>query len=763
MKRTLYLIAILAMSTIQAIASPVTVSQARQIGLSFIQSNAQSKSRANELTLAYTQLTKNDVPALYVFNHDGGFVIVAADDVANPILAWSDEGSIDVSDMPDGLSYYLGFYARQISFAIEKNLAPESDVMLQWEQLRNGKGIESLKNENVVPPLLSTNWNQDYPYNYYCPTASGGPGGKCYAGCVATSMSQVMRYWSWPETGNGQHSYSTSSYGGTLSANFGETTYNWTNMPNTISNNSPQAIALLMYHCGIAVNMNYSPNGSGAHTEEVPSAITKYFRYGSCANIKSRDNYPKTVWEDMLISSFDRGLPMVYSGSDVNANAGHAFNCDGYDAQRRFHFNWGWSGAGNGYFAIDALNLPYYLGGDQFNTGQRAVFDMMPDYVYNSIVPAIDPLEINVANAMTKTSTLSWTNPSVSVSGVNLQAIERIILKRNGTIIQTFNNVQPGAEMVYEDQVPEHGFYEYTIYGINNNVNGEPFTKGVVYGPNCTWKMVCTTSNFQGWNEGSVQVIGRNGTTIKRVTMTSSTPVSERFQLPEGDYSLVWDAPSSTVNNLTISLKNSANQQVYSFSGSSNQLNGTLFSGNNDCDGCQPPTNLNGRYQWSDNGFGTLLTWDYEDEPQSFKVYRSVNGIEYEEIATVDKTLHEYFDMVEAGEYYYQLRAYRSYCESTPAWASDNLDYVHLQVTSVSEIEEGRLSVYPNPANHMLSIEAEEMEQVIIRNTLGQVVLNRPCADRGIVVNTSAFSPGIYTVSVKTPKGLLTNRFSVIH
>ena len=245
--------------------------------------------------------------------------------------------------------------------------------------------------------------------------------------------------------------------------------------------------------------------------------------------------------------------------------------------------------------------------------------------------------------------------------------------------------------------------------------------------------------------------------------MNSSTPISQQVAMPEGNVTFTWVAPNSVVNNLTISIKNSSNGSVYTFTGSSNQVPSTLYTGENDCAGCQPPTNLAGEYQWTNQGFGTMLTWSYDEDPQSFKVYRSEDGVNYEVVATVDKTLREYFDIVDAGDYYYQVTAFRSYCESTPAWADDETDYVHMEVTSVSENGEAGLSVYPNPANALMSVEAEGLQQVTICNVMGQVVKTQRCNEDGIVINTADIASGIYTISVKTNQGTMTKRFSVIH
>ena len=317
--------------------------------------------------------------------------------------------------------------------------------------------------------------------------------------------------------------------------------------------------------------------------------------------------------------------------------------------------------------------------------------------------------------------------------------------------------------MHFEDNVPNYDCYTYRLYFMSNGAKGRSAEIKYQYGPTCTWKVIGQTTNFQGWNGGKIQVKNSFGTVLEEITMTSSTPISQQIAMPEGEVTFSWVTPNSTVNSLTINIKNSSNGSVYSFTGNSNQIPSMLYTGDNDCAGCLPPTNFRGEYQWTNEGFGTMLSWVYDDDPQSFKVYRSEDGVNYQSIATVDKTLREYFDVVDAGNYYYKVTAFRSYCESTPAWADDETDYVHVEVTSVNENSEEGLSVYPNPANTLMSVEAEGLQQVSICNVMGQVVKIQHCADDGVVVNTSDLASGIYTINVKTDKGSMTKRFAIIH
>lgn len=757
MRKTLFLMMTLALFVGQLIASPVDVDYARQLGMKYVQSH--SARQVAELTLAYTEMTESGNPAVYVFNFDGGFVLVSADDVARPILSFSDAESVDPNNMPDGFAYYLRFYARQIAYAQENNFEPEMEVASEWMHVaKDGFENDNRSTRGDVAPLLTTLWNQDSPYNAYCPTGHGGPGGHAYAGCVATAMSMVMKYWNWPIQGNGEHSYTPEGYP-MQTVDFGATTYDWANMPNSCNNSNYQAVATLMYHCGVSVDMMYGGGSSGAYSQDVPPAIANYFRYTEHATRMDRDLYSKYDWEEMLIASLEEGFPLYYSGSDESG--GHAFACCGYrEIDRKFYFNWGWSGSLNNYYAIDALNTGW---NGSFNQGQAAIFDYIPDYIYDGLIPAVADLEVEAVNAQSKMGMISWTNPTTSLDGSTLENIDRVVLLRNGQQIFTQNNLTPGEVMHYVDEVADYDCYTYSLYFMSNDTKGRIAKVAYQYGPTCTWKVVGQTTNFQGWNGGKIQVKNAFNTVIEEITMTSATPISQQVRMPEGNVTFSWVAPNTAVQSLTINIKNSNNSSVYTFTGNSNQVPATLYEGDNDCGGCLPPTNFNGAYQWTNEGFGTLLTWDYEGEPQSFKVYRSENGSDYYEIATVDKTLHEFFDIIDAGHYMYKVTAYRSYCESTPAWAADGEDFVDVEVTSVYENGDEGYRVYPNPANALMSVEAEGLEQVTICNAMGQVVMMQHCSEEGVVISTSSLASGVYTISIKASNGTVTKRFAVMH
>ena len=186
-----------------------------------------------------------------------------------------------------------------------------------------------------------------------------------------------MKYWEYPSQGIGFHSYNEDDYG-TLSANFASTTYNWAAMPNNVTS-SNNAVATLMYHCGVSVDMNYGVGGSSAQTLDVANALINYFGYSPQIEGLYKTNYSNVQWINLLKTDLDNNRPIQYAGS--GNGGGHSFVCDGYDNNDWFHFNWGWGGSSDGYFDLDYLNpgsLGTGGGTGGFNTNQRAIIGIQP-------------------------------------------------------------------------------------------------------------------------------------------------------------------------------------------------------------------------------------------------------------------------------------------------------------------------------------------------------------------------------------------------
>lgn len=329
---------------------------------------AYSQGILQPVSKAYPQ---NDalLPSLYVLiNNDNTYTVVAAEDNSLPVLAYSTDAAIDIKNLPPAFVYWLDVYQAQIQ-EIQAKKVNLTENRAMWASLLDGSYRSDAKLNRSVTPLVSTMWNQDWPYNALCPEDAAGPGGRVYAGCVATAMGMVMKYWNHPQTGTGNHTYYASGYG-YQSANFGNTTYLWDDMGDTAGTNY-MPVATLLYHCGVAVNMDYAPDGSGAQSTAAASAMVNYFGYPN-AQYKSRDDYNATSWNALMKAQIDNGSPMYYSGS--GSGGGHAFVLDGYSTADYYHFNFGWSGSGNGYFYTNNINP----GGSDFNSWQGAIINTIP-------------------------------------------------------------------------------------------------------------------------------------------------------------------------------------------------------------------------------------------------------------------------------------------------------------------------------------------------------------------------------------------------
>ncbi len=311
------------------------------------------------------QLVHSRTNRFYIYNiGDQGFVIISGCKSVQPVLAYSTDNVFGPYEaVPDNLKWWLQQYDRQAEYAAVHPEVETETTRTLWKQLED-KSFH-IGNSRGVSELCKTEWNQDCFYNEYCPEDYYGPCNRVYAGCVACAMAQIMKYHNHPAQGFGSHTYTAGKYGN-LTADFGHTTYKWIEMPNSIYN-SNDAIATLMYHCGVSVNMSYSPSGSGAYSHNVETALRSYFGYCG-ALYKERRNMSDEAWIQMLKDELLASRPVYYSGN--NESGGHAFVCDGFDDNNKFHFNFGWSGMGNGYYTLDDIY--------SYNQMQMAVVNITP-------------------------------------------------------------------------------------------------------------------------------------------------------------------------------------------------------------------------------------------------------------------------------------------------------------------------------------------------------------------------------------------------
>ena len=356
-------------------ANPVDFNTVKEVGLKFVNANVKTPIRdIGDLQLVTTYNMSRGDAAFHIFNIPNGFVIVAADDCATPILGYSEEGQFDVENIPIQLQSYLQGFVEQIEYGVENHMEADERIARQWILVKRTGRLNESRDGEVVEPLVTALWSQRCYYNNMCPEDPDGPCGHVLTGCVATAMGLILHYWGYPVQGTGSHTYTPEPYPTTQypeqSVNFGETTYDWSNMPNQLTDTSTQAeidaVSTLLWHCGVAVEMNYSPYGSGM--EGHFTALMDYFDYSDDMHWEARQD--DESWMSLLKADLDLGRPIFYTGYRW-ATSGHAFVCDGYDVNDRFHFNWGW-GHSNGYFALDATMSFVYNNDAIFNIHPNA-------------------------------------------------------------------------------------------------------------------------------------------------------------------------------------------------------------------------------------------------------------------------------------------------------------------------------------------------------------------------------------------------------
>ncbi|MDR1780409.1 MAG: thiol protease/hemagglutinin PrtT [Tannerella sp.] len=312
----------------------------------------------------------------YVFNlgNEQGFIIISGDDRASDILGYSDAGSFDIDAIPQNFRNWLGYYQTAIEMLEDMPETRSQSVELQSDEADFPDKIE--------PLLGKIAWGQREPFNALCPIIPGTDT-RTIAGCVATAMAQIMKYYEWPQKGKGSKSYITEKHRIKLNVDFSQTTYDWANMLDTYTGNENEAqknaVATLTYHCGVAAEMNYSYE-SGALQQTAARGMKDYFSYSNAMMLYDRTFYTSAEWYAMMKSELSAARPLFYVGGS-DKNTAHAFLCDGYDSNGLFHINWGWLGSSDGYFNISIVepsNMAGYNGAQNMIAGIYPAKGTMP-------------------------------------------------------------------------------------------------------------------------------------------------------------------------------------------------------------------------------------------------------------------------------------------------------------------------------------------------------------------------------------------------
>lgn len=340
-------------------------------------------------------------PEYYVFNNpEGGWAVIAAYDCVMPVIAYSDQGSFSVSDMPDNVSWWMEGVAKTITDIRDSGMEVPASVRNAWSSLSSLSAPQTTEKK----VMETAQWYQGEPYNNYCPVVNG-ENQRSKTGCVATAMAIICRYNRWPAHGKGViGGYTTESYKTyippySIDAHY----YDWDSMPLTDGGKresgwtvrNKDEVAQLMHDCGVMVGMDYTFQiGSAAYNNDVADAFRTNLSYSDAAALIKRSAYSLDEWFRIIKGEIDAQRVVFYCGA--GSDGGHAFVCDGYDTDgTKLHFNWGWGGIYNGfYYPLPELTLP---NGWSFPEYQNAIIGLVADTatVEYAIKPRLACIELN--------------------------------------------------------------------------------------------------------------------------------------------------------------------------------------------------------------------------------------------------------------------------------------------------------------------------------------------------------------------------------
>lgn len=352
----------------------------KQVAGSFTNQHARNASQFEPMVVYSHPMPERKGDAFYVVSiGENGFVIVAADDVAHPVLGYNFDHPWAFNEtLPSQIAFFFDDLAAQIAAATEQE--PDPEITMEWSRLMMGEHRPSASSQrDEVNPLLTTTWSQGIYYNGLCPMTGNT---HALTGCVATAMAQIVNYYQFPSHGYHTHNYESEN-NGVLSVDFSNEYFDYDLMPVSLNESSTQeelhAVAQLMYDCGVAVDMQYGSDLSWSLNGEVRSAMVNFFGYDPGMCYVEKMAFPYADWDDLLRIDLRAGCPIYYGGASTSV--GHAFVCDGFDADGFFHFNFGWGGNCDGWYLTSAINTE----GGSFNSQQIAFIGIAPDGHSNTI------------------------------------------------------------------------------------------------------------------------------------------------------------------------------------------------------------------------------------------------------------------------------------------------------------------------------------------------------------------------------------------
>ena len=762
----------------QIFAATVAVTQAQQIALNFYKVKGQATGSHTQ-PAAHLVYTKTDITGkalFYVFdmNPAVGFVIIAADDNVIPVLGYSFESRFRSDFSKTGLSNWMGKTAANIQLALQNHALADSRITRQWASLSMGQNIATEKN-TIVNPLCITTWDQEYggtpppfTYNLLCPWNSTDHQ-RCLTGCVATAQAQIMKYWNYPATGKGSFTYvddtlnGYSNNYGTLTSNFAAHTYHWPLMPPILTGSEPlaqdSAVDVLMYDCCVSVGMDFGDDNQGGSGAEglldievqygdsacSQYALVNYFSYNA-DTIKGiqEANFNAATWTAAIERDLNMGRPILYEGDDAT-QGGHAWVCDGYDANNLLHMNWGWSGFDNGYFAINNLTTS-----GNFNPVQNdaALIGILPKYPR---APLTD-FGASITNSCTgnvQFRDFSQAHPTAwswNFGDGNTSTLQNPFhtYTANGTYTVTLTASNPSGS------TPK----TVTNY-ITVNMPAAPTVSNVSANSPQSFSLTANTSNTVGWFDSNGNLLSNSNPFVTPVLNSTTTYyVEDSIVSPSthvgaasktigsgsyatDPYALQFNVLSPCViQSVYVYAQNAANRTIQVIDSAGNVIaQSTVHC---PAGGSRITVNLNlnpgGPYYMQVNDTLGL----YSNSAGGVYPYTDSLGL-------IKITGNTSFD----ASYYY----FYDWVVKAPDCVSPRVAVTANIVTGISNVTEAMtFSMFPNPANSEVVLQTTETGSDItwsIKNILGQTMVSKTADVTQTHINVATLASGVYLVELR--------------
>lgn len=316
----------------------------------------------------------NEYPTLYFFRKGQQGIIAPADDTIRPILADCDTLDLTI-DLPPSLIDLLGEYDRQITLYQNSGI----DIGIGDEMFGDS-------DRHSISPLLKTVWAQGSPYNDHLVFE----GKKSIVGCVALSMAQILYYWGvvgkdgkkYHRGCIGTDAYTTATNKYKVGALPPITRFDYDHLTQKTPSSaaSIKSVAELVKYCGYAIQSNYTPSLTTASNSKARDILRTHFRLGNPVLTWASGGEAK--FEQKIYNELANGRPVMIAGYRAGGG-GHMFNCDGYDSDKDlFHFNLGWGGSGNGWYAMTAIKPK---ADKEYTINLSAIIGIQPDYILGDV------------------------------------------------------------------------------------------------------------------------------------------------------------------------------------------------------------------------------------------------------------------------------------------------------------------------------------------------------------------------------------------